>query len=161
MTKHSIKKDWNTKAGYKAVILKLDIGELPDGTLLQRYHHCGYVGIPKNHPLYGKCYSEHCECLEKLFKKALKEEIGDKGIISCLCSDGKTANMDVTFRVHGSVTYSRTSPDYPIKSDLHWIGFDCAHLDDTIEKCDLDFCIKECEELAKQLKSIEKEQDDE
>lgn len=42
-------------------------------------HRCGYVGIPKNHPLYGKEYSDYLE-----IKKA---DVGDRkisGIFLCL-----------------------------------------------------------------------------
>lgn len=35
-------------------------------------HRCGYVGIPKNHPLYGKEYSDYLE-----IKKA---DVGDRKI---------------------------------------------------------------------------------
>lgn len=29
--------------------------------------------------------------------------------------------------VHGGLTYAGGSSDYPVESDLWWIGFDCAH----------------------------------
>lgn len=48
-------------AGYKCVVIFGSIG-----------HRCGYVGIPKNHPLYGKDYSDHLE-----IKKA---DVGDREV---------------------------------------------------------------------------------
>ncbi|MBR0575713.1 hypothetical protein KCG48_05075 [Proteiniclasticum sp. BAD-10] len=32
--------------------------------------------------------------------------------------------------VHGGLTYAGGGGNYPIKSDLHWFGFDCAHIGD-------------------------------
>lgn len=56
--------------------------------------------------------------------------------------------------VHGGVTFAAggKNSEHPIKSNLWWIGFDCAHLDDTPEKCNLDYCKRECESLAAQIK---------
>lgn len=48
-------------AGYKCVVIFGSIG-----------HRCGYVGIPKNHPLYGKDYSGYLE-----IKKA---DVGDREV---------------------------------------------------------------------------------
>lgn len=137
--------DWKTKAGYKAVVIESHMG-----------HNCGYIGIPKFNPLYGKDYDEHCEFLIP-FRELIKNmDIGKRGIIPIFCWDGEKACMDIIFNVHGGITYSRTNNEYPVKSKLHWIGFDCAHGDDTRNKCDLEYCINECENLAEQLKLVEK-----
>ena len=64
-------------------------------------HRCGYVGIPKGHKFYGKNYCD----IERLI---------DYG--NC----------------HGGLTYSSDfeNSDYPVKSNLWWFGFDCAHYGD-------------------------------
>lgn len=93
-------------------------------------HRCGYVTVPKDHPHYGKGYD------------------------------------DIDADVHGGLTFANEGT----------FGFDCAHLDDakdvsimsdeykkifqmwpsltdgesTIKT--LEFCVAECESLAKQLK---------
>ena len=96
-------------------------------------HRCGYVGVPEGHPMYGKHYD------------------------------------DVDVDVHGGLTYSEL--DYGL-----WLfGYDCAHWDDakdpelmsaeykkvfmnwmegrgTIRT--LEFCVAECESLAKQLEEM-------
>jgi hypothetical protein len=95
-------------------------------------HRCGYVTVPETHPHWGKGYD------------------------------------DVRADVHGGLTYS----------DKGTFGFDCAHLEDirdesimsdeyravfTSDLLDritwegatlktLEFCVAECESLAKQLK---------
>ena len=78
------------------------------------------------------------------------------------------------FDVHGGITFSDggKNSDYPIKSNLWWFGFDCAHASDAkdlsvvdnyikeIEKKypiggilrSLNYCISECENLVDQLK---------
>jgi hypothetical protein len=99
-------------------------------------HRCGYVSVPAEHPMYEKHYD------------------------------------DVAVDVHGGLTYA----------DRHdgswWLGYDCAHLGDardpelmsdkykeafshwsnftegTIRT--LDFCVAECESLAKQLGEMKK-----
>lgn len=50
-------------AGYECVVLFLSMG-----------HRCGYVGIPKKHPLYGKDYMD-IEDFEN-------EKIGKRKIVS-------------------------------------------------------------------------------
>lgn len=44
--KANVKKDWVTVAGYRALVVLACDGS----------HHCGYVGIPKSHPLCGVGY---------------------------------------------------------------------------------------------------------
>lgn len=48
-------------AGYKCVVVFTRMG-----------HRCGYVGIPKEHPLYGKGYDEHLEIK--------KSDLGDREV---------------------------------------------------------------------------------
>jgi len=123
-----IEKDWVTATGLRAVVLATSMG-----------HRCGYVGVPKDHPLFGKNYN------------------------------------DVGADVHGGLTYSSEEiGKYPVESDLHWFGYDCAHLGDARDlelmdddhrayyenrpPLDLDgvvrslaYCTRECESLAEQL----------
>ena len=127
-----IEKDWTTKVGYRAVVIITPMG-----------HRCGYVGVPVGNQHHGKKYD------------------------------------DVPVNVHGGLTYSTGKSDYPVPSDdLWWLGYDCLHVGDapdpelrsdkykkmyasgmlseTIFEDDvirtLEYCIGECESLAKQLK---------
>jgi hypothetical protein len=93
-------------------------------------HRCGYVGVPAGHPMFGKHYD------------------------------------DVEVAVHGGLTYSEED------EGLWCFGYDCAHWDDAKDPAlisdehkkvfmnwpdtggtikTLDFCVAECESLAKQL----------
>ena len=107
-------------AGYKCVVIFGAMG-----------HRCGYVGVPKNHPLYGKGYDDYLEIK--------KSDIGDRkisGIIPLFL-----ACLDEDERVR--------------KSDLWWFGFDCGHAGD---KADLDYAIMKFPNHREQLiirKSIE------
>lgn len=85
-------------------------------------HRCGYVGIPSTHEDHNKSYE------------------------------------DIDVCAHGGLTYSGDSRSYPTISteeeNLWWVGFDCAHIDDieSIGGQTLEYCIKECESIANQLK---------
>lgn len=91
-------------------------------------HRCGYVDVGANSSLVGKTYD------------ALYE-----------------AGIDV--EVHGGLTYSDNSKEYPVAGGTHWFGFDCAHSGDATKyfsgpndvRRSLDYCIGECEFLARQL----------
>lgn len=130
---YTIEKDWITPSGLRAVVVAIRTG-----------HRCGYVAVPKGHPLYELSYSH--------------SELDD-------------------IVVHGGLTYSGPS-DYPVQDpDLWWFGFDCAHSGDKKDPSIMDkehkklylagyylvhesfatikttdYCTRECESLAKQLK---------
>ena len=72
-------------------------------------HLCGYVGVPPEHPFYGKNYDD------------VKQADGDY------------------IRVHGGLTYSDNCqenghichvPELGEPDDIWWLGFDCAHAGD-------------------------------
>ena len=46
----NIEKDWITESGLRAVCL-----------VVRNSHRCGYVGVPKEHPLHGLDYDAVCE----------------------------------------------------------------------------------------------------
>lgn len=150
---YEVEKDWETKSGLRAVAI-----------LITGRHRCGYVGVPKDHPLFGFEYHDHCPALADAFEKAKQGPLGKRGLISVICSDGEKASMDIVFDVHGGVTYTGESDNYPVESDLWWIGFDCAHagdgsLDSRLSFSDgpvrsLDYVVSECESLANQIKEI-------
>ena len=58
------------------------------------------------------------------------EPIGKRGIIPLLMAswdEDERVRMDAYFNVHGGLTYSGDRADYPVESNLWWLGFDCAH----------------------------------
>lgn len=129
-----LEKTWMTEAGLTAAVVVQDHGS-----------RCGYVGVPKGHAASGKSYNE----------------------------------LDVD--VHGGLTYSDVNTEYPAPSDgLWWFGYDCAHFGDASDPAlmtpkykelhdkklftyaldaysvvrSLEFCVEQCESLAKQLKAM-------
>lgn len=126
-----VEKDWTTEAGLRAVVVIHPAG-----------HRCGYVGLPVGHTHHSKGYD------------------------------------DVPADVHGGLTYAGSEDDYPVPADgLWWLGYDCAHLGDerdpelmqgeykelhermfrgstdgTVRS--LEYCVSECESLAKQLAEV-------
>lgn len=160
MAEFTVVKDWTTAAGFRAVIIMGSLG-----------HHCGYVAVPKEHPLFGKDYGADCECLTF----PADEPAGKRGVFQLLCNNGE-ARPEVVFDVHGSLTYSGGNEKYPVPaSDVWWFGYDCGHCydapsDEYLEQQrakypdlaseysrsggifrDVDYNVAECESLAKQL----------
>lgn len=153
---NEFKKDWITKAGLRAVVLYVNDS-----------HHCGYVALPKDHPLHGVPYSQKHPALR--WEALEGQKMGSRGVFSLLkmaCDkDEASASPDVFFDVHGSITYSDGGDSYPAKGDgLWWYGYDCAHAGDATNRYpsfdpeavfrDLDYNIAQCESLAAQLEAV-------
>ena len=125
-------------AGYKCVVVFNSNG-----------FRCGYVGIPKNHPLYGKGYSDHLDIK--------KDDIGDReisGVFPLLIAyldEDERIRIDAYFQCHGGITHADggKKSTYPIESDLWWFGFDCGHAGD---RNDLVYALKNFPERAKEYK---------
>lgn len=162
---YQIERDWITRAGLRAVVVVLLY------QLGLRRHRCGYVEVPRGHPLYGVGYMEPCEVIpEDLTEQAL---LGKKSPVLLVTASvgaaaGKTLRRspDVAFDVHGGLTYSGPGSDgYPVPSEGWWFGFDCAHAGDApIDHLpyvsevqaggvtrSLDYVVSECERLADQI----------
>lgn len=133
-----IEKVWVTQAGLRAVCLIVD-----------QSWRCGYVEVPPDHPLHAIGYGTPAEVLQSKVP-------------------------EVVFDVHGGLTYSGAGTNYPItdnpESEGWWFGFDCAHYGDAyIEGSPRarkafregvvrtkKYVVEECENLAKQLKEVQK-----
>jgi hypothetical protein len=126
----TIEKEWTTEAGYRAACL-----------WVKNSHRCGYVEVPKGHPLHGVDVYEEVPAL-----------------------DGET--LSDVIRVHGGITYADGDQKYPIpEGGEWWFGFDCNHAWDKSAYSVLDmpgaverteeYVVNECEKLARQLKEVE------
>lgn len=130
-------KEWTTEVGHVARIIKQSMG-----------HLCGYVGIPKDHKLFEKSYHDEID-----YTLPMDEPVSSRGVIPLLLratlppKEGKES-LEMIFDVHGSLTFSGKFEN----SELWWLGYDCAHCDDTPEVCNLEFCISQCESLSKQIR---------
>jgi len=143
-----IERDWITAAGLRAVCL-----------IVNGSHRCGYVEVPKEHPLFGVEYGQETEILRDLHTKAMEGPIGKRGILALFCGANKP-KPEVVFDVHGSLTFSGGGRGYPVESDGWWFGFDCSHAGDgqmndrfggTDPVRDTEYIVSECESLAQQL----------
>ena len=124
-----IEKQFVTESGFEAfVVLNESI------TMSWR---CGYIIIPKESSLYK--LSTYCVNLYDL-------DLDYPKIITKLKQQQKLCNVDV----HWGIAYNDFYDDKG-----YCIGFHCAHSEDTVEVQTLEYCINECESLAKQLKEIE------
>jgi hypothetical protein len=107
----------NEYKGYKYVVLFTEKG-----------YRCGYVGVKNDNPLYGHSINEKLECLRKT--DLGDQDLGKRNTMLILFeddpSDDKTSPQ-IYFDVHGSLTYAKGEPNYPVASDLWWYGFECNH----------------------------------
>jgi hypothetical protein len=133
----------------RATGLKCRISRGPCGAL------CGYVAVPKDHPLFGHSYNPPDDYLDlSEDQKWWKIHVNrDKRY----CLEG--------ISVHGGLTYGGSWHDEP---DSHYFGFDCAHAWDITPKLtyagksaanggvyqDWNYVKEQVESLAKQLKAI-------
>lgn len=137
-------KQWITEAGFPASIMKIDA--------LDDSWYNGYVGIPPTHLLHGKHYNEY---MPDGITLPEDEPIGKRNIITVFCGiDSNHPKIDGYFNVHGGITYTGTMKDDT--NNMWWIGFDCHHYEDNIDKCNAYYVEAECEYLAKQLKEVDK-----
>ena len=81
-------------------------------------HYCGYVGMPRFHPLYGK--------------------VNDFGGTSWIEEDG--IERDAMLNVHGGITF--TGYMTPWGTQFFFVGFDTAHYNDINDIEILESCIK-------------------
>lgn len=171
---YNVEADWITKAGLRAVVI---VGLHPEGTQRAR---CGYVGVPKESSFYGKSYDEQLDCISQ--DAANTSTLGDKSpllAITATCGSDDEDNstvrrsLDIVINCHGGLTYSSKegSNKYPVESELHWFGFDCAHYGDAyIELSEfakqygfgregtvrtLEYCKEQCESIADQLLQLD------
>lgn len=118
---YRVESDFEYK-GYRCVTTFSDLG-----------HRCGYVGLPEDHPLYKVDYSDK---INVTFDSIEGTPIGKRSPIALFLCTGIESKDRITpelfFNVHGGLTYSGggKGSDYPVSSDLWWLGFDCAHAGD-------------------------------
>lgn len=146
MSNSTIEKVWKTEAGFKAVVI-----------ICRGSHRCGYIGLTKEHVLHGLGYDTNSPHIKDITGE---ESLGQRSPMMFLCGQGKETSPSVAFDVHGGVTFADTAPHIELENDGLWyFGFDCAHYQDGNMQYengypvrDLEFCIEQCESLAKQIK---------
>lgn len=148
-----------SQSGYRCAVIITELG-----------HRCGYVGIPHTHFLHGCEYNMKHSGLWPYAETIYYEPVDrDKISIIALFCDPSPIEPEIIFRVHGGITFSSADPEYPVpNNNLWWFGFDCAHAGDAPipervppelrafrigggEVRSLDYCMNECNGLARQL----------
>lgn len=116
--RHIIEKEAKYK-GMKYVCIGLDVG-----------HRCGYVGVTKDSPFFGIKYSENITDKFPVLKTIHQNaELGKKSPFAIIAFKSEEVILEILIDVHGGLTFSGGG-DYPIKDNLWWFGFDCAHAGD-------------------------------
>ena len=100
-------------------------------TFMDNGYRCGYVGLEKTHPLYGK---DICDSIKATLKDIESNLLGKRSpilILKLLVSNfDEPISLDLYFDVHGGITYADGNGKHPVESDLWWLGFDCGHAGD-------------------------------
>jgi len=130
---------------------------------------CGYVGLPKEHPWYGKGYSDAVTVPDSIINRIV--DVDKIGAINLLCAsvdvENKSMEIVLAVDVHGGLTFASDSIKDTPEQGLWWFGFDCSHAGDISPNYDFgpfpgdvyriaEYVKKECESLADQLTAITK-----
>ena len=116
-------------------------------------HRCGYVGVPKEHILYGKSYSDILEDLDvhggitysegnNNYPVITNDKLWWFGFDLAHYMDGKDLDLALKYELLDESTYLKLKEIenmYPISET-------------TVKS--LDYCINECKSLAKQLSEV-------
>ena len=114
-------KEWTTRAGLKATVIAHDMG-----------HRCGYVGVSKYHPWYGKDYNEvDLDVHGGLTYAGMRDDLWWFGYDCAHLGDARDPEL-----------MSDEYKNVLLGRNLNFDG-------DTIKT--LDFCVNECESMAAQL----------
>ena len=132
--KNTIEKQFVTESGFEAFVV------LNKTTSMS--WRCGYVIIPEESSLFKMDVSYDVYYCVNLYDL----DLDDPNIIAKLKQQQKICNINI----HGGITYNDFYDDKG-----YCLGFRCTHSEDTIEVQTLEYCISQCESLAKQLKEIE------
>ena len=128
--KNTIEKQFVTESGFEAFVV------LNKTTRMS--WRCGYVIIPKESSLYN--LSKYC------WVDLYDLDLDNPNTITTLKQQQRLCKVDVNC----GITYNDFYDDKG-----YCLGFRCTHSEDTIEVQTLEYCISQCESLAKQLKEIE------
>ena len=154
---------WTTLVGLPAVILRhAEMG-----------HLCGYVGVGKQHPWYGKKYTD-CALDTAHPRGPVPDPPAESGWLPLPESWKKQREMQLIcgeedcdhrpeslISVHGGITYSSWGYDPIPRNGEWWFGFECAHAGDLVPGIrsgsrgdvfrDEAYVREQCESLAAQL----------
>lgn len=105
-------------------------------------HLCGYARVPDDHPWVGLDYDDPVPNPRALDDDMLTEEAMDEfGAIPVFAAmfseDGVeefTTTLAAQVRVHGGVTFCGVLSHVHDVSHGWWIGFDCGHAGDAVER---------------------------
>lgn len=134
------KRQWQTAAGLPGLVVRNQFGAL-----------CGYVGVPRTHPLHSVDYNAESTALDAALERRKEQPIGEVPAMSVLAAMlfgvEPKATPETVFQVHGGLTFSDGcqpngichEPDAGEDDRVWWFGFDCGHCDDLCPGMDARF----------------------
>lgn len=97
---------------------------------------CGYVAVPKGHPIFGKDYSDPVTVPSGYMDRDVSVD-ADYGAIALFTAslvakpDENIWPLDLAVRCHGGLTYAGNGWG-AMQDGSWWLGFDCAHSGDLV-----------------------------
>ena len=89
--------------GFRCVVIMISMG-----------HRCGYVGVSKEHPLFGLDYSDKSNCLRSSDVEDMSIENASVGQLLAGLSgeyNEEYVTPEMYFNVHGGITYAGGSSE--------------------------------------------------
>lgn len=138
---------------------------------------CGYVGVPRSHPWWGKSYRDVVKPEPHMLRDRVADDHGAMDLFIAMLSDHSPEegmSISLCVRVHGGLTYAADHEPYGKPDGLWWFGFDCAHCNDFVPGLrnvsaeyervvqstqtyrTQEYVVSECQSLAVQLQAIGK-----
>jgi hypothetical protein len=96
---------------------------------------CGYVGIGREHPLFGLPTNHPLKLPSSWFEgRSAKQGFGYVDLVMHALSGAKSMEeacpISLAFEVHGGVNYANDHVPGRESDGRWWFGFDCGHADD-------------------------------
>jgi hypothetical protein len=96
---------------------------------------CGYVGVGREHPLFGLPYSHPLKLPGSWFEgRTLDQGIGPMDVFIHMLSGAKSIDdntpISLAFHVHGGCNYASDHVPDSEPDGRWWFGFDCSHAGD-------------------------------
>lgn len=144
MLRSVIERQW-TAHGLDCAVLRLTSSYMD--------HRCGYVRVPDDHPWHGLGYADDAPQGPAAYADRTTDDAGMGGMIALLGGqqgvETWARRIEAHVAVHGGLTFAGSAPgDLP---EGWWFGFDCAHLDDTLDVWTEDRVATEVERMAEQV----------
>lgn len=92
-------------------------------TFMDNGYRCGYIGLEKTHPLYGKNISDAIKVkLADIFDQSFGKRSPILMLKFMVIEPDESISLDMYLDVHGGITYADGNGKHPVESDFGHAG---------------------------------------